>query len=113
MENKKTASDFLKKVGLNMRKIHKTRKGAQTKVAKALNMAKVSYSIIERDQIGIPLKALFNISKNLDISPLRLLLENIANLLNKGGSNTEFATYHNVSPKTVRYHLKKLEIANA
>jgi len=73
---KQTASDFLKKVGSNMREICKSRKMTQSEVAKALNMAKVSYGIIERGQIGTSLKTLFNIVSILDVSPARLLLDN-------------------------------------
>lgn len=71
---KQTASDFLKKVGSNMREICKSRKMTQSEVAKALNMAKVSY--IERGQIATSLKTLFNIVSILDVSPARLLLDN-------------------------------------
>ena len=83
LKNEQTASDFLKKVGSNMREIRKSRKMTQSEVAKALNMAKVSYGVIERGQIGTSLKTLFNIASILDVSPARLLLGSEEILLNK------------------------------
>ena len=75
LKNEQTASDFLKKVGSNMREIRKSRKMTQSEVAKAINMAKVSYGIIERGQIGTSLKTLFNIATILNVSPAQLLLD--------------------------------------
>lgn len=66
-----------------MREIRKSRKMTQSEVAKAINMAKVSYGTIERGQIGTPLKTLFNIASILDVSPARLLLGSEEILLNK------------------------------
>ena len=59
-----------------MREIRKSRKMTQSEVAQALNMAKVSYGVIERGQIGTSLKTLFNIARILNVSPARLLLDN-------------------------------------
>lgn len=75
LENKKTVSCFLKKVGSNMREIRKNRRMTQSQMAKALTMAKVSYGIIERGQIGTSLKTLFNIATILNVSPAQLLLD--------------------------------------
>ena len=66
-----------------MREIRKSRKMTQSEVAKAINMAKVSYGVVERGQIGTPLKTLFNIASILDVSPARLLLGSEEILLSK------------------------------
>ena len=66
-----------------MREIRKSRKMTQSEVAKAINMAKVSYATIERGQIGTSLKTLFNIASILDVSPARLLLGSEEILLSK------------------------------
>ena len=83
MENKKTVSCFLKKVGSNMREIRMGRNMTQLQMAQILNMAKVTYGSVERGQKGTTLKTLFNIAKILDVSPAQLLLDKDEIFLNK------------------------------
>ena len=75
LENKKTVSCFLKKVGSNMREIRMGRNMTQLQMAQTLNMAKVTYGSVERGQKGTTLKTLFNIATVLDVSPAQLLLD--------------------------------------
>jgi transcriptional regulator with XRE-family HTH domain len=75
LENKKTVSCFLKKVGSNMREIRMGRNMTPLQMAQALNMAKVSYGAVERGQKGTTLKILFNIASILDVSVAQLLLD--------------------------------------
>ena len=83
LENKKTVSCFLKKVGSNIREIRKNRRMTQSQMTQTLNMAKVSYEAVERGQKGTTLKTLFNIASILDVSVAQLLLDKYEIFLTK------------------------------
>lgn len=51
----------------------KNQKMTQSDMAKALGMAKISYGVIERGQIGTSLKTFFRIAEVLNVSPARLV----------------------------------------
>ena len=67
---------FLENIGRNLRHYRTMNSLSQKQVAKALSMATVSYSLIERGKTGTTLKTLYKIAKILDVSPARLLLDN-------------------------------------
>lgn len=67
---------FLENIGRNLRHYRTMNSLSQKQMAKALSMATISYSLIERGRAGTTLKTLYKIAKILDVSPARLLLDN-------------------------------------
>ena len=67
---------FLENIGRNLRHYRTMNSLSQKQMAKALSMATISYSLIERGKTGTTLKTLYKIAKILDVSPARLLLDN-------------------------------------
>lgn len=65
---------FLKDVGRRLRYYRKEKSLTQKQIAKALSMATISYSLIERGKAGTTLKKLYKIAMILCVSPAQLLL---------------------------------------
>ena len=66
---------FLKNIGRNLRHYRTMNSLSQKQMAKALSMAIISYSLIERGRAGTTLKTVYKIAKILDVSPAQLLLD--------------------------------------
>ena len=66
---------FLENIGKNLRHYRTMNSLSQKQMAKALSMATISYSLIERGKAGTTLKTLYKIAQILDVSPAQLLLD--------------------------------------